>query len=167
MSETIWADVLDKMYDLVIAETYIAAEIAAERLKVFDGPPVNQYDEDTILTIGGLPVQTEGEPETTSEWNWAAMGVNGTLADVDDAFSVPCGIHTVLGEANLRTARRAAIAVFAKVAALYRGPALSVALAGIGHVLWSIPQMNSLRQSYTADGAECLIIFSVHVRTRI
>lgn len=164
MSETIWADVLDEMYDLAIAEAYVAAEVTAERLRVFDGPPINQFEEDTILTIGGLPIQAEAEPETTSEWNWAAMGVNGTQADVDDAFSVPCGIHTVLGQADLRTARRTAISLYAKVAALYRGPALSLAL---GPVMWSIPQMASLRQTYTADGSEVLITFFVHVRTRI
>lgn len=162
MSESIWADVLDKMHDLVIAETYIAAEIAAERLKVFDGPPVNQFNGNTIFTIGGLPVQTEGEPETTSAWDWSSMGVSGTQADVDDAFSVPCGIHTVLGEASLRTARRTAITVYAKAAAFYRGSTLT-----LGPVMWLIPQMAGLRQSYTADGAECLITFNVHVRTRI
>lgn len=162
MSESIWADVLDKMYDLVIAETYIAAEIAAERLKAFDGPAINDFSAPTMMTIGGWPVQTDVEPETTSEWNWAAMGVSGTLADVDDAFSVPCGIQTFLGESNQRTARRTAINVFAKAAALYRGTTLT-----LGQVMWCTPQLNSLRQQNTADGAECLITFSVHVRTRI
>lgn len=162
MSETIWADVLDKMHDLVIAESYIAAEITAERLKVFDGPPINDFSEDTILTIGGLPIQTEAEPETTSDWNWAAMGRDGANADVDDMFSVPCGIHTVLGKADVRAARRTAIDVYAKAAAFYRNTTLT-----LGPVMWLIPQMASLRQSYTADGAECLITFFVHVRTRI
>ena len=161
MSESIWADVLDKMYDLVIAETYIAAEIAAERLKVFDGPAINDFSAATMMTIGGLPIQ-EDESETTSEWNWAAMGRDGTNADVDDAFSVPCGIQAVLGESNLRTARRTAINVFAKAAAVYRGTTL-----GLVGPMWLIPQMASLRQSNTADGAECLITFFVHVRTRI
>lgn len=160
MSESIWADVLDKMYDLVIAEAYIAAEITAGRLKVFDGPALD-FSAKTMMTIGALPL-VEDESETTSDWNWAAMGRTGANADVDDLFVVPCGIQTKLGEANQRTARRVAIDVYAKAAAFYRNTTLN-----LGAVMWLIPRLASLKQPYTTDGAECLITFGVHVTTRI
>ena len=161
MAESIWADVLDELYDTVVAEAYIAAEITAERLNVFDGPAVTDFSGASVMTIGALPVH-EDESLTTSEWSWAAMGRSGANADVDDAFSIPCGIHTVLGDNDLRTARRTAIAIYAKVAALVRDSTLGLPL-----VMWCIPQMGSLKQSPTADGSECLITFFVHVRTRI
>lgn len=161
MSESIWADVLDELYDAVVAETFIAAEITAERLNVFDGPSVTDFSGASIMTIGALPVH-EDESQTTSEWNWASMGATGANADIDDAFSIPCGIQTVLGDNDLRTARRTAIAIYAKVAALVRNSNL-----GLGGVMWCIPQVASLKQSPTADGSECLIVFNVHVRTRI
>ncbi len=161
MSESIWADVLDELFDAIIAETFIAAEIAAERLTVFDGPSVTDFSGASIMTIGALPEQ-EDESLTSSEWNWASMGATGANADIDDAFSVPCGIHTILGDNNLRTTRRTAITLYAKVAALVRNSNL-----GLGAVMWCIPQVASLKQSPTADGSECLLFFNIHVRTRI
>lgn len=161
MSESIWADVLDKLYDLVIVETFIAAEITAERLKVFDGPSNTDFSGATMMTIGALPVM-EDESETTSEWNWAAMGRTGANADVDDLFVVPCGIHTRLGRTDLRTARRTAIDVYAKAAAFYRNTTLT-----LNQVMWLIPRMATLKQEYTTSGAECLVTFGVHVTTRI
>ncbi len=162
MSATIWADVLDKMYDLVIEEPYIAAEVAAERLKVFDGPSVSDFSARTMMTIGALPVE-EDESETTSTWDWSSLGRDGANADVDDALSVPCGISTRLGDsADLRRARRVAINVFDKASAFYRGTTLNLPA-----VMWCIPQMSSLSQLYTQSGSECMITFLVHVRTRI
>jgi hypothetical protein len=161
MSGSIWADVLDELYDFTVAETFLAAEIAAERLYVYDGPIVTTFNGPTLMTIGALPL-TEDESQTTSEWQWAALGRDGANADVDDAFSIPVGIHTILGANDMRTARRTAITVYAAFAAMVRNTTL-----GLPGVMWCIPQMASLTQSPTADGSECLITCAVHVRTRI
>lgn len=161
MSDTIWADVLDKMYDLAIEDPYIAAEVAAERLRVFDGPSVSDFSARTMLTIGGLPIEDD-ESDISSNWDWSSLGRDGANADVDDQLLVPCGISTRVGDASVRIARRVAINVFKATAAFYRGTTLDLPA-----VMWCIPQMASLRQIYTQSGAECLITFFVHVRTRI
>ncbi len=161
MSGSIWADVLDAMYDQLVVQPYHAAEIAAERLRVSDGPYVNNFAGRTLMCIGALPVNDD-ESETSSDWEWASLGRDGANADVDDALAVPCGIHTKVGDRDMRKARRAAWDVFAATAAFYRGTTLD-----LGPVMWLIPQMATLRQSPTADGSEVLITFLVHVRTRI
>lgn len=163
MSATIWADVLDKLYDLAIVDTFIAAEIAAQRLLVYDGPVVNDLSKPSILTIGGIPKEGD-ESETTSEWTWSSMGRNGTNADVDDRFLVPCSVSTILGQADVRAARRTAITIYSAVAQMARSDVMSTALP---QVMSCIPQMGSLTQSHTADGAECMLTFGVHVWTRI
>ncbi len=161
MSDSIWADVLDELYDATVTEAFLAAEIAAQRLYVFDGPIITTFDGATIMTIGSLPIAEQDAP-VESEWDWATMGRDGANADVDDAFSVPVGIHTLSGDSDFRVARRTAITVYTKFAAMVRNTTL-----GLPGVMWCIPQMASLTMSPTADGAECLITCAVHVRTRV
>lgn len=162
MSESIWADVLDELYDTIVADSWFATEITAERLAVVDGAIVTDFSGPSLLTIGVHPEHEDESATVVSEWNWASMGATGAMADVDDAFSIPCGISTVLGDNDLRAARRTAITIFAKVAALVRNSNL-----GLSGVMWCIPQVASLRQLPTADGSECEISFNIHVRTRI
>lgn len=161
MSDTRLADILDALYDGLIAETYIAAELAAERLKVFDGPPSIDWSGTSMLVVGGRPVQDDTS-ETTGSWDWGSLGVSGTQASIDEWVFVPCGIATVLGEANARTARRTAIAIYAKAAAYIRGTTL-----GLDVVMWCIPQLTALKQQQTTSGAEVFIDFTAGIRTRI
>jgi hypothetical protein len=163
VTATIWADVLDKLYDLTVAESFIAEEIAAQRLFVSDGPLINDFAGRSILVIGGIPVDDD-ESEVTSEWTWATMGRSGTNADVDDRFLVPCGISTVIGQNDLRSARRITIGIFSAVAQLMRSDAMS---AQLPQVMWCIPQITSLKQLSTGDGSECSLTFGIHVLTRI
>lgn len=161
MSDTRLADILDALYDGLIAETYIAAEISAERLKAFDGGAVTDWSAISMLVIGGRPFP-EDLSETTSSWDWGSLGVSGTSADVDEWIFVPCGIATQLGETDLRAARRTAIAIYAAAAAFIRGTTLS-----IPQVMWCIPQPNALRQEQTSSGAEVFVDFTAAIRTRI
>jgi hypothetical protein len=161
VSDTVITTVLNNLYDQIIAEAFIAAEITAERLKTFDGSAINDFSAPSMMTIGGLPI-TDDLAEISSEWDWATLGVDGTNAQVDDVWHIPCGIHTFLGEANLRTARTTALALFTHAMSFIRGTTL-----GIPQVMWCMPQLATIRQSQTADGAEVLIAFSAHVQTRI
>lgn len=161
MSDTVIAAALNALYDQGILNTYLAAEIAANRLYVSDGPPISKWDSATILVLGAGPVQDD-ESETTLESNWSSMAVNGTNADVDEIFQVPCGITTILGESNMRAARATAFAVYAAYAAFLRGTTL-----GIPQVMWCYSTIGSVGQRPTADGAEVLIRFNAYIRTRI
>lgn len=163
MTETRVADVLDALYDLVVAEPTIAAAITAETLKAFDGPPTTDFSADTMLVIGGAPFADEVEsPETSVSWDWAAMGRSGEFADIAEWIDVPCTIQTRGGSADMRTIRRTAITFYAKAAAAIRASTLS-----IGEVMWCTCAVSSIRQEQTNTGAECLVTFVARVRTQI
>lgn len=163
MTDTRVADVLDKIYDLLIAETHIAAEIAAERLKAFDGPPTTDFSGASMLVVGGTPFADEPEdPETTVSWDWAAMGRSGAFADIAEWIDVPCAVSTRGGSTDMRAIRRTAITIYAKAAATIRASTV-----GIGEVMWCTCAVSSIRQSQTTSGAECLVMFTARVRTQI
>lgn len=162
MSDSVIATVFNNLYDQLVAETTISAEIAAGRLKAFDGPAVNDFSAVTMMTIGGFPIVEDEEPDTNSDWNWASLGRDGANADVDEIWHIPCGISTMLGEANSRAARTTALNIFAKAASFIRGTTLS-----IPQVMWAMPQVATIKQMQTQSGAECLILFSAHIQTRI
>jgi len=160
VSDTVLSSVLDNLYDQMIAVSFLAAEITADRLRTSDGPPLSDWGARTMLAVGARPVQDD-ESETNGAWSWAAMGVNGTLCDVDEVITVPCGIATLSGDADMRTARHTAIAVYTSAAAFIRGTTLA-----IPQVMWCLPQLNSLHQRQTGDGAEVFIDFSAIIQTR-
>lgn len=163
MSDTIAADVLDQLYVLLTAETTLAAAMAAGTLKIFDGPPTVDFHAESMLTIGAWPVVGETEPEVAINTDWSAMASSGALADVDQMIDVPLGIYTLLGNSDkMAVCRRTAITYYAKAASAIRGSTLS-----LGQVMWCIPDIGSVKQTQTENGAECLITFTAHVRTRI
>jgi hypothetical protein len=163
MSDTRLADITDALYDQMIAEAYIAEEIAENRLYTFDGPPIGAMPPGSILSVGASPSIDDETVSTTVEWNWGSLGVSGAHADIDEWIRVPCGIHTLNGNSDqMREARRTAIAIYAKAAAFIRGTTLS-----IPQVLWCIPQPGALTQLQTPQGAEVIISFTANVRTRI
>lgn len=161
MSDSVIATILNNLYDQMVAVTSIAASITAGDLKAYDGAVINDFSAPTMLTVGGLPI-TDDLAETASDWQWATLGVDGSSAQVDEVWHIPCGIETVLGEANLRTARTTALNLFVAAATFVRGTTLS-----IPQVMWCKPQLGAVRQMQTADGAEVLITFTAHVQTRI
>lgn len=164
MTDTRVADVLDELYDLWAADTFIAAEVAADRLRIFDGPPEITFEADSMLVVGGsvLAEDTE-EPATEVVWDWASMGVDGAHAEIDETILVPCQVSTINGDATaMRDARRTAITIFAAAAAAARNSTL-----GIPQVMWCTCSVSSIRQLQTESGAECVITFIVRVQTRI
>lgn len=163
MTDTRVADVLDALFDLLVAESTIAAAIQAGTLVAFDGPPTIDFSAKTMLVVGGsVEVDAEGT-ETSVTWDWSSMGVSGGNADVEEWIEVPCAVSTVDGDApNMRALRRAAIEVYAKAAAAVRDSTL-----GIAQVMWCTSAVSGVRQLQTEDGAECLITFTVRVRTQI
>lgn len=162
MSDTRVADVLDELYDLLVAEPVIAAAIAAGTLAVFDGSPINDFSALTMLVVGGIPMVDESA-EISVSWDWGSLGRSGEFADIDEWIDVPCAVKTVDGDAAaIRTARRTAITFYAKAASAIRGTTL-----GIGQVMWCTCAVASITQEQTDDGAEVTVSFIARIRTRI
>lgn len=164
MTDTRVADILDAIYDLFAANTYLAAEVTAERLKIFDGPPTVDWSAASMLCIGGLPIEDD-ESATEVNLNWGSLGRSGQYADVDENIAVPCGITTKLGDstpAGMRAARRTAITLYAKAASALRDSTL-----GIDVVMWCFSGVTGIRQAQTPSGSECFVAFTALVRTRI
>jgi len=162
MSDTRIADVLDALYDLLVAQIDIAAAIEAKTLKVFDGPPTIDFSGASMLTVGGLPT-VDDESQTEVEWAWATLGVSGSFAEVDETISVPCGITTKGGNSQaMRAVRRTAIELYAHAAEAIRGSTLS-----IPQVMWCTSAVSSIQQLQTSSGAECFVAFIARVQTRI
>lgn len=162
MSLSIVADVLDKLYDGLTADTTLAALVAAEQLIITDGPPITDWSAPSLLVVGSGPTQDD-EQLIEADSNWATLATSGALADVDENLHIPCGITTVLGDATaMRSARRAAFDIYAAAYAFIRGTTL-----GLPQVMWCAPQFASMGLRQTADGAEILISFTAHVVTRI
>lgn len=163
MSDTRLADILDGLYDLFAADATLAPLVTANTLRIFDGPPSTDYAAPAMLVVGGDVDPVDEDTTTQVQWDWATLGVDGAHASVDEVINVPCAIATVDGGVeNMRTARRQAITIYAAAAAAVRGTTL-----GIDVVMWCIAGVSAIRQLQTASGAECLIRFDVHVRTRI
>lgn len=164
MTDTRAADILDALYDLLAAESTLAAAVTAGTLRIFDGPPTTDYSAASMLCIGGLPV-TDDESETAVSLDWGSLGRSGQYADVDEHITVPCGVTTLLGDATpagMRLARRTAINIYAKAASAIRASTL-----GIDVVMWCICGVTGIRQAQTESGSECLVTFTALVRTRI
>lgn len=162
MSDTRVADVLDALYDLIVAQTEIAAAITAGTLKAFDGPPTTDFSAGSMLVVGGALTVDEEDPETSVSWDWAAMGRSGQFADIAEWIDVPCAVHTFGGSTDMRAIRRAAIALYAKAATAIRSSTLS-----IGEVMWCTCAVSSIQQMQTQSGAECMVRFVARVRTQI
>lgn len=164
MSDTRIADILDALYDLLAAETTLAAAVTADTLRISDGPVVTDWSGPSLLVVGGRPIQDD-DSETTATWDWASLGRSGTYADITEWVFVPCGVSTVLGDATpagVRLARRTAITLYAKAAAAIRGTTL-----GIDVVMWCICQTTAIKQQQTADGSEVFVDFTAAIRTQI
>lgn len=162
MTDTRVADVLTALYDLFVAEAYLAAEVTAGRLKIFDGPPAVDFEADSMLVVGGLPI-VDDESETSVSWEWGSLGRSGQFADIDEVIDVPCGVSTVLGNSrDIRTARTSAITIYAKAASAIRASTLSLDV-----VMWCTTAVSAIKQTQTPTGAECLVAFTARVRTRI
>lgn len=163
MTDTRVADVLDALYDLIIAQTDIAAAITAGTLKAYDGPPTTDFSAGTMVVIGGTPSADDIEtPETSVSWDWATLGRSGAFADIAEWIDVPCAVQTRGGSTDMRTLRRTAITFYARAATAIRGSTLS-----IGEVMWCTCAVSSIRQEQTQTGAECLVNFVARVRTQI
>lgn len=163
MSDTRVADVLDAVYDLFAADATLAALVAGETLRMFDGPPTTDFAAQTMLVVGGtVDADAVDEPDTTVSWDWGSLGVSGQYAAVDEWIDVPCGIASKDGGRDMRTVRRRAIDVYAAAAAAVRASTLAIDV-----VMWCISSVSSIRQLQTQSGAECLVAFVVRVRTRI
>jgi hypothetical protein len=165
MSDTRVADVLDELYDLLAADSTLAALVTSNRLRIFDGPPVSDFAADSMLVVGGV-AEVEDDTQTEVSWDWSSLGVSGALADVDEFIDVPCGIASKRGandpSSTIRALRRSAINIYAAAASAIRGSTL-----GIDQVMWCTCAVSSIKQMQTADGPECLIRFTARVRTRI
>lgn len=166
MSDTIVADVLDGVYDLLVADSTIAALVTAKRLRTFDGPPTVDFAADSMLVIGGKPIVDDTDNPTEVQWDWATLGVDGAHAEVDQPILIPCGIAAARGsntsDATMRQVRRSAINIYAACASAVRASTLS-----LSRVMWCTSGVSSIRQLQTGSGPECFIDFTILVQTRI
>jgi hypothetical protein len=162
MTTTAIEAVLNGLYDTVIADATIAAGIAAETLRVYDGPGLTDFSGPTIVTIGARPV-VDDESVTSAEFSWASLGVDGAHADVDEHWEIPCGISTRDANSVMRTARATAFTWTRAIHALVRNSSLGVPTV----VLACQPQITQVRQMRGQSGCDVIVNFSVVVWTRI
>jgi hypothetical protein len=166
MSDTIVADVLDKIYDLFAANSTLATLVAAQRLRIFDGPSDIDWASESMLVVGGRPIVDDTDSPTEVVWEWATLGVDGTHAEIDETITVPCGIGSMRGinttNSTMRDVRRTAIGIYAASASALRGSTLT-----LGQVMWCTANVSSIRQLQSTAGPECLIDFTAFIRTRI
>lgn len=162
MSLTRVADVLDKLYDLFVADATLAAAVTAQTLRIYDGPPITDLSAPSVLCVGAQPSVDE-EVGTSVTWEWSSSGTSGHFADIAELIDVPCGIYHLTGDSNdMRAARRAAIGLYAAAAEAVRASTLNIDV-----VMWCTTAVSSIVQTQTTKGAEVLIRFTARVRTQI
>lgn len=167
MSDTIVADVLDKVYDLWAADATLAALVTALRLRIFDGPVTTDWAADSMLVVGGTVIADQDDPAVEVAWDWASMGVSGAMSEVDETIHIPCGIAAHRGshttDASIRDVRRSAINIYAAAASALRASTLN-----LPRVMWCTSNVSRITQMQTiSDGPECFVEFTAFIRTRI
>lgn len=165
MSLTVVDALLNKLYDVMIADATIAAGITAETIKVFDGPIMSDFAGPTILTIGARPV-VDDESVTQVDRDWNTMGVNATTAQIKEMYEIPCGISTRDANSNMRTCRGTAFGWYATASAVIRAIDTLISPT-IPQVMWGQPQMASIRQLRGQNGCDVVVNFNAVVITVI
>lgn len=161
MSLTVVSDILDGLYDTLVADATIAAAVTAQTLKCYDGPSPTDFSAPSMLTVGARPLVDDLSPTSTT-WDWSSLGVSGALAEIDERIVIPLGVSTRDGNKDMRTARHTAFGLYAAAAAVIRTNPL-----GVTRWVSGITQTDAVLQFQGATGADCHIYFTAHIWTRI
>lgn len=165
MSLTVIDALLNKLYDVMIADATIAAGIAADTIKVYDGPGLTDFSGGSILTIGARPV-VDDDSTTSVDRDWSTMGVNATTAQMKEAYEIPCGISTRDANSNMRTVRGIAFGWYAVASAVIRAGDTLISPT-VPQVMWCQPQMSSIKQLRGNNGCDVVVNFNAVVITVI
>lgn len=166
--DTQTADVLDALYDLFAGTTAITAAVTAGTLRMFDGPPTVDWGAPSMLSVGGAINVDLDNPDVAVGQDWATLGLD---AQIDEIIEVPCAAGSSDGDVGaMRTVRRTAIGIYAACATAARAtntPGLGLGGLLLQNVMWCLPYVSAVRQMQGASGAECHVLFTIRVRTRI
>lgn len=156
-NQTAAADLLDALVAAWTADATLATYIAANRLRVFDGPPLTDRSHEIELWVGATGLESE-ETVITGQQNWAVMN---QANDRDEQLDVVNSIWVAEGNNDLATARRTAITVFNAAAAAIRGSSLNVAgvYPAIEVTSWE------LHQGQFNTGVGAVLQFTVHAES--
>jgi hypothetical protein len=160
VTDTLAADVLDAVYDVIAANATIAAAVTAGVLVLSDGPPYGSWGMASMLCVGGRVEVDSDDPDIGVTWEWST---SSTSAQVAEVITIPVAVTGVDGvAANMRALRRTVIGYWAAASTALRTSTLA-----LPSVMWCLPSPATVRQMQGQSGAECIITASVHVRTQI
>lgn len=153
--QTLLADVLDAL----LAAWRGAAALTAygDRLRIFDGPPVDDRAAEIELWVGATG-QEPDETVITGTQEWVTLG--DALDDRDEALDIQNAIwvYSTTGTA-IGTTRRTAIDVYNAAVAAVRGTDLGI--ADLDPTV--APSGWELRQGEFASGAGVVLTFTLHI----
>jgi hypothetical protein len=142
--------------DALVAMCEAAAGL--EGVKVHDGPQVTSAPLTSVICIGWDGDEDNSEA-VQSQQEWAAIGQKAK----DETIQIPCAAIAWTGSTNVKTVRdRAYELVGAVEDALRADPSLgfpppTIVAFAVGNAF----------QEQTASGAQCRVVFTVAVKTRI
>ena len=138
-----------------VVDALVAALSADSTLSglVLDGPPVTEAVLDDVVTVG---FAWDPEDDTSVEIEQAYHEL-GAAAKRDETLDVRCAAVSFRGDGDMAAARARCVVLLGAVESVLRA---NYSL-GLADVLRTEVTVGSLRQSQTAQGAECICQFTV------
>lgn len=158
--QTLAADVLDALVTTWGADATLGTYVTAGRLRIYDGPPVDDRAAEIELWVGATGL----EPDEAVVTGTQAFATQGTTDDVDETLSIACAIWVANGTNDIKTARRTAIDVFNAAVTAVQGSDL-----GLGNEVYDATQVVSwqLRQGQWTSGVGAVLAFVVQVEGQV
>ncbi len=162
-TQSLFADVLDAIYDTLAADATLAALVAAETLLISDGPPAGARDRLQEVWVGALDDVLGDQFESTTNVSqvWATAG-GPSVAERDEVIDVPCCVWVWRGDTDMRTCRRTAQTLLDAACTALRGQTL-----GVPQLMWAELLSGQFGQVQTDDGAAVVMVFTIRVQTRL
>jgi hypothetical protein len=155
-TQSLVADVIDALLVTWRADATLVAY--AGRLRIYDGPPLDDRAAEIELWVGATGLEPD-ETVLSGEQDWATM--LGIL-DRDETLLVQNAIWVARGNVDVAAARRTALDVFDAATTAVRSATL-----GLSTVEWVDVPSWSLRQGQFNTGAGAVLTFTVRARGQV
>lgn len=162
-TQSLLADVLDAIYDTLVADVTLAAMVTAETLLISDGPPTGARDRDNELWVGALddPLGDQFDSTVVINQSWATAG-GPAVAERDETIDIPCCVWARRGDTDMRACRRTMQTIFDAACTALRGQTI-----GVPQLMWLETAAGSASQVQTDDGAAVVVPFTIRAQTRL
>lgn len=158
--QTLAADVLDALVSTWRADSTLAGYVTAGRLRIYDGPPVDDRAAEIELWVGATGL----EPDEAVVTGGQAYATFGTADERDEQLAIANAVWVANGTNDIATARRAAIDVFNAAVTAVTGSDL-----GLGNEVYDATTVVSwqLRQGQWTSGVGAVLAFVVQVQGQV